>query len=240
MLLEVCASNYKSAYNAQKAGANRIELCSELAIGGITPSYGLLKLVTGMLEIPVFVLVRPRSGDFTYTEEEFEIIKANIELCKEFGVSGIVSGVLNSDNTIDINRTKELVELSKPLPFTFHRAFDWTPNAKEALEQLIEIGVNRVLTSGQEASSEKGLPLLIKLKEQAIGRIGILPGGGINSGNAELFKDNDFNEIHASASTSESTIDAPEITMNSTKFLSDNHLFYSETSKIQAILNAIK
>jgi copper homeostasis protein len=240
MLLEVCASNYKSAYNAQLAGADRIELCSELTIGGITPSYGLLKKVTGLLEISVFVLVRPRSGDFTYTEEEFEIMKANIELCKQLGVSGIVSGVLNIDNTIDVKRTQELVELSKPLPFTFHRAFDWTPNAEEALEQLIEIGVNRVLTSGQETSSEKGIDRLIKLQAQANKRITILPGGGINANNAKEFKNNGFLEVHASASTSKSTIVTPKISMNSIKFLSDDHIFYSDTSKIQAILNAVK
>lgn len=111
----------------KKPGADRIELCQELAIGGITPSYGLLKQVLDTLDIPVFVLIRPRSGNFTYSDAEFDIMKQNIQLCKDLGASGIVSGVLNIDNTIDIERTQELVELSKPLPFTFHRAFDWTP-----------------------------------------------------------------------------------------------------------------
>ena len=161
MIVEICANSYDSAYNAEKAGAHRIELCSELAVGGITPSYGLLKEVIENLNISVFVLIRPRGGNFVYSDTEFEIMKRDIKLCKDIGCQGIVSGVLNADKTIDINRTEELVELSKPLQFTFHRAFDKVANAKEALEQLIDLGVERVLTSGQETSAEKGLELLI-------------------------------------------------------------------------------
>jgi len=240
MLLEVCASNYQSAFNAQQAGADRIELCSELAVGGITPSFGLLKEVIDTLDIPVFVLIRPRSGNFTYSDAEFEIMKKNIELSKELGVSGIVSGVLNRDNSIDIERTKVLVNLANPLPFTFHRAFDWAPDPTEALEQLIELGVDRVLTSGQAANSEKGLGLLNKLRIQAKGRISILPGGGINSSNAAIFKASGFNEIHASASNSNETIAQPEISMNSMSFLSDTKEFYSDPEKIAAILSSVR
>ena len=200
MLLEICANSYQSAKNAQDAGAHRIELCSELSVGGITPSYGLLKEVIDTLSIAVFVLIRPRSGNFTYSEEEFDIMKHDIQLCKNLGCAGIVSGVLNKDNTIDIERTQELIELSKPLEFTFHRAFDCVENPQEALEQLINLGVERVLTSGLEASAEKGLELLKQLKEHVNGRITILPGSGINIQNAKLFKDAGFLEIHLSAS----------------------------------------
>ena len=200
MKLEICANSYQSALNAQKAGAHRIELCSELSVGGITPSYGLLKQVIDTLSIAVFVLIRPRSGNFTYSEEEFDIMKHDIQLCKNLGCAGIVSGVLNKDNTIDIERTQELIELSKPLEFTFHRAFDCVENPQEALEQLINLGVERVLTSGLEASAEKGLELLKQLKEHVNGRITILPGSGINLQNAKLFKDAGFLEIHLSAS----------------------------------------
>ena len=126
MKLEICANSYQSASNAEKAGAHRIELCAELAVGGITPSYGLLKKVMHDLTIPVHVLIRPRSGDFTYSDAEFQIMKENILICKELGVTGIVSGVLKLDNTIDIERTKELVAVAKPMNFTFHRAFDWS------------------------------------------------------------------------------------------------------------------
>jgi len=229
MLLEICANSYQSAKNAQEAGAHRIELCQELSVGGITPSYGLLKQVKNTLSIPVFVLIRPRSGNFVYSEEELDIMKHNIQLCKNLGCEGIVSGVLNDDNTINIERTKELIELSKPLKFTFHRAFDCVKNPKDALEQLIGLRVDRVLTSGQETSAEKGLNLLNELKEQAKGRITILAGGGINSDNAKLFKDVGLIEIHASASS----------TIKSDESLFSAPLTYSDTEKIKAILDAI-
>lgn len=229
MKLEICANSYQSALNACDAEAHRIELCQELSVGGITPSYGLLKQVTDTLSIPVFVLIRPRSGNFVYSEEEFDIMKHNIQLCKNLGCKGIVSGVLQKDNTIDIEKTKELVELSKPLQFTFHRAFDCVENPFKALEQLIDLDIDRVLTSGQETSAEKGLNLLKQLNEQANGRIIILAGGGINSDNAKLFKDIGIKEIHASASTK---IDAD-------KSLFSSPLTYSDPIKIKAILDAI-
>lgn len=239
MTLEICASNYQSALNAQEAGAHRIELCQELAIGGITPSYGLLKQILDTLSIPVFVLIRPRSGNFTYSEAEFDIMKQNIQLCKDLGASGIVSGVLNSDNTIDIERTKELIELTSPLPFTFHRAFDWTPKPVRAMYSLIEIGVDRILTSGQQPAAEKGLELLMKLKDKAENRITILPGGGINSKNASLFKEQGFTEIHASASTIETVSETPRVSMNSEKFLSDTNIYYSDKENIQSIIQSL-
>jgi copper homeostasis protein len=200
MLLEICANSYQSAKTAQTAGAHRIELCQELSVGGLTPSYGLLKNVINQLTIPIFVLIRPRSGDFVYAESEFDIMKQDISLCKEFGVQGIVSGVLNKNKTIDVVRTKELVELSRPLPFTFHRAFDELDNPIQGLNELIGLGVDRVLTSGQESSAVDGLPLLMQLNEIARGRLTILPGAGINAKNAAVFKTKGFAEIHASAS----------------------------------------
>jgi len=125
MIVEVCANSLESALNAQKAGADRIELCAELAVGGLTPSFGLLQLVREHISIPVNILIRPRSGDFTYSHLEFEIMKKDIALCRELGFDGIVSGVLSKDFNLDYERTKELIEVSGPLQFTFHRAFDW-------------------------------------------------------------------------------------------------------------------
>tara|TARA_B100000809_G_scaffold261901_1_gene311720 strand:- start:197 stop:904 length:708 start_codon:yes stop_codon:yes gene_type:complete len=200
MLLEICANSYQSAKNAQIAGAKRIELCSELSIGGMTPSYGLIKQVIEELEIETFVLIRPRSGNFYYSEAEFKIIKKDIQICKDIGCHGIVSGVLNEDNTIDVIRTQALIELSKPLAFTFHRAFDVVPNPKEALEQLINLGAFRILTSGQHPKAIDGLDNLKALKEQAKNRITLLVGSGINSQNAKTFIDAGFEELHASAS----------------------------------------
>ena len=164
MNLEICTNSYQSAINAEKAGAQRIELCSELAVGGITPSYGLIKQVVNTLQIPVHVLIRPRSGNFTYSDDEFNIMKQDIQLCKELGCQGIVSGILNIDNTIDIERTQELAILIKPLSFTFHRAFDWVINPFEALKVLNNLGVDRILTSGQNTSAEKGVERLKELK----------------------------------------------------------------------------
>lgn len=229
MTLEVCTNSYQSTLNAQNSGAHRVELCSELSVGGITPSYGLLKQVMDTLTIPVCVLIRPRSGNFVYSEVEFDIIKHNIQLCKNLGCAGIVSGVLNHDNTIDIERTKELVELSKPLEFTFHRAFDCVKNPSEALEQLIDLGVERVLTSGLETSAEKGIDILKQLNDQAEGRIIILAGGGISATNAHQFKEVGLTEIHSSAS---STIEADDS-------LFSEPLTFSDPKKIKALLNAI-
>ncbi len=240
MILEICASNYQSALNAQTAKANRIELCSELAIGGITPSYGLVKQTLETLSIPVFILIRPRSGHFTYSEAEFNIMQHNIELFKKMGCSGIVSGISNIDNTIDVERTKALIEIAKPLPFTFHRAFDWTPNPTEALEQLIAIGADRVLTSGQGSSGEEHIDLLIELKNIARNRITILACGGVNAANAKTFKSNGFNEIHASASIMNDVIEMPKVKMNSEKHFKENIEVVSDTTKIKNIVEVIK
>ena len=200
MKLEICANSYQSVMNAQDSGAQRVELCAELSVGGITPSYGFLKKVSEETSIPVNVLIRPRSGNFHYSEEEFSLMKDNIKLCKELGFNGIVSGVLNSDNSIDIARTKELIKLTKPLSFTFHRAFDCVENSKKALEILIDLGVDSILTSGKKEKAAQGIELLKELKQLAKRRIIILPGSGINSDNAQLFKEAGFREIHSSAS----------------------------------------
>lgn len=199
MQLEVCANSYQSALNAQIAGAHRVELCKQLNIGGITPDMNVVKKVLETISIPVFILIRPRNGDFVYSKKEFERMKQNILLGKNLGCQGIVSGVLNSDNTVDIERTKELIELTRPLPFTFHRAFDSVSRPLMALQQLIDLGVDRVLTSGQEKTAVEGISMLKQLKTAAKDRIIILPGGGVNPENAALFKKNNFSEIHSSA-----------------------------------------
>ena len=229
MVLEICANSYDSAINAEKFGANRIELCSEISNGGITPSYGMLTQVIEDISIPAFVLIRPRSGNFVYSNQEFEIMKQNIILCKNLGYQGIVSGVLTSSNSIDLKRTRVLVELARPLKFTFHRAFDCVEAPEIALSQLCELGIDRVLTSGQAPTAEAGLKQLKRLQKKSFGKIILLPGGGINSNNVAQFKSAGFIEIHASASSkklSKSPLFASEIT-------------YSDPDKIKAILNEI-
>ena len=194
MIIEVCAESYEYAVKAEKAGADRIELCKDLHLDGLTPEYECAKRTIDTLNIPVFILIRPREGDFIYSDEEFELMKQDIVKFKEMGCKGIVSGVLNYDNSIDIKRTKELVELSRPLEFTFHRAFDIIINPLKEIEKLIEIGVDRVLTSGQKNKAIEGLDLLLELKNISKNRIIIMPGGGIKKNNINLLLF--FKEIH--------------------------------------------
>ena len=196
MIVEVCANSYESAINAEVGGANRIELCKDLQLDGLTPDYEIAKKTINELNIPVFILIRPREGDFNYSNEEFELMKADIVKFKEMGCKGIVSGVLNDDKTIDLERTKELVKLTRPLEFTFHRAFDVVSDPFKEIEKLIELGIDRVLTSGQEERAVDGLDLLETLHKIAKNRIKIMPGSGINKSNIVNFKK--FKEIHGS------------------------------------------
>ena len=194
MIIEVCAESYEYALKAEKAGANRIELCKDLHLDGLTPDYESAKKTIDSLNIPVFILIRPREGDFIYSNEEFELMKQDILKFKEMGCKGIVSGVLNSDNSIDLKRTKELVKLSKPLEFTFHRAFDVVLKPLKEIENLIKINVDRVLTSGQKENAIDGLELLKRLKNKSNNKIIVMPGGGITKLNFTKF--DCFNEIH--------------------------------------------
>lgn len=214
MYLEVCAATYESVVNAQKAGAYRIELCQNLDVGGLTPSAELIKTVITQLDLPVFVLIRPRSGDFVYNNEEFETMLESIEMAKFYGCQGIVSGVLNSNNEIDNERTKALIEKSFPLPFTFHRAFDHAKNPLASIELIKSLGARRVLTSGQAVSAELGIDLLNQLKGFDGPDFNVLPGGGINPSNAQLFKVNGFQEIHASGISRDRTPSTPNNEMS--------------------------
>ena len=196
MIIEVCAESYEYAVKAEKAGADRIELCKDLHLDGLTPDYESSKRTIDKLDIPVFILIRPRGGDFIYSHEEFELMKRDILKFKKMGCKGIVSGVLNDDNTIDIKKTKELVELSRPLEFTFHRAFDKVNNPLNEIENLIELGIDRILTSGQKEKAIDGLVLLKQLNSISKNRIKIMPGSGINKSNIVNFIN--FEEIHGS------------------------------------------
>ena len=196
MIIEVCAESYEYALKAEKAGADRIELCKDLHLDGLTPDYETAKKTIDSLNIPVFILIRPREGDFIFSDEEFDLMKYDIIKFKEMGCKGIVSGVLNSDNSIDLKRTKELVQLSKPLDFTFHRAFDIVKNPLHEIENLIRLGVDRILTSGQKEKAMDGLVLLQQLNSISKNRVIIMPGSGISNTNFKKFSS--FNEIHGS------------------------------------------
>ncbi|MGS2741518.1 copper homeostasis protein CutC [Sinomicrobium sp. M5D2P17] len=241
MLIEICANSFLSASNAQLAGADRIELCTELAVGGITPSYGLIKKVTEELDIPVYVLIRPRSGNFCYDDAEFDIMKRDIEFCREIGCAGIVSGVLTRENDLDAERTGELVNISGSLPFTFHRAFDWVDHPLETADRLHNLGVKRILTSGQKSTAFEGMDMLIKLQKHCQGHPAIMPGGGVNVDNITDFLESGFREIHFSATTFRQVLsETPKISMNSLKFQDETAIAYSDIDKIEAIISKLQ
>jgi len=201
MLLEVCVDSPDAALTAQSCGADRIELCAGLDCGGITPSPGLLQLVRDKLALPLQVLIRPRAGDFCYTEREFETMLRDITYARQIGANGVVCGVLLPDGTIDVARTAMLVEAARPLSFTFHRAFDFARDPVQALESVVDTGADRLLTSGQSRSAILGIPLIRKLLARAKGRIIVMPGGGISSQNVHLLMEKtDATELHLSAS----------------------------------------
>lgn len=180
---EVAVDSLESALIAQDCGADRIELCADLGIGGITPSPGMIQLACERLHIPVRVIIRPRRGDFLYTDAEFEVMRRDIEAAKSAGAQGAVFGVLLKDGQVDCERTGQLVNAARPLSVTFHRAFDMCRDPRAALAELIDLGVDTLLTSGQAPSADEGLPLIVELVEWAAGRITIMPGAGIHPDN---------------------------------------------------------
>lgn len=179
MIIEACVENYSEALAAKNAGANRIELCENLAVGGTTPSFGTIKLCCSGLKIPVVTMIRPRGGNFVYTDQEFEIMQADVEICRNLGSSAIVFGFLTKNNEIDTERTKMLVQLAQPLKTVFHKAFDEVPDPFEALEQLVDSGISRILTSGTKNTALEGQEILRKLIDRAAGRIAIVVAGGV-------------------------------------------------------------
>ncbi|MDO4781892.1 MAG: copper homeostasis protein CutC [Capnocytophaga felis] len=239
MVFEICASSFESARNAQLAGANRIELCSELGVGGVTPSFGLIKKVMDELSIENCVLIRPRSGDFTYTDEEFDVMLRDIVLCKELGCKGVVTGVLNPDNTIDEERTKRLMEASGTMDFIYHRAFDCVPNPTEAIKLLKKLGVKRILTSGGKKSAVEGLPLLKELNALAEEKITIMPGGGINPQTILKIKEAGFNEVHFSGTIFEKSESQLPFSFNTASFLDESVRPISGIEQIKLIINAM-
>ena len=196
--LEVCANSVQSAINAQIAGAKRIELCENLFIGGTTPSYGCIKTTRERVDIAINILIRPRIGDFLYSDIEFEQIKNDILVAKQLGVNGIVCGILLPNGEVDTERTDELVELSKPLTFTFHRAFDFTPDPYKALEDIIKTGATHILTSGQKNKAADSVDLLCELVKKAANRVAIMPGSGINADTIKRIVNTGANEFHMS------------------------------------------
>ncbi len=212
MFFEIACFNLESCLIAQKAGAHRIELCENYKAGGITPSENLIIDARKNLQIPLFVMIRPRGGNFIYSDAEFQKMKLEIQFCKQNKCDGIVFGILNSENKVDKIRCKELIELAKPMRCTFHRAFDEIENPDEALEDVISCGFSRILTSGKQKTVTQGCALIQQLITIANRRIIIILGGGIRSSNISEIKEKiNAAEFHSSAIISGETADETEI-----------------------------
>jgi len=197
--IEACVESREAAVAAARGGAHRIELCADLAVGGVSPGSATLAACVSHLSIPVFVMVRPRPGDFHYSAAEHTEMLDEVRRVKDAGAQGIVTGTLRPDATIDAERTRDLIAAARPLPVTFHRAFDECRDAARALETLIGLGASRVLTSGGAATAPEGAATIAKLVRLAVGRIGILAGGGINGDNvAALVQASGVREVHLS------------------------------------------
>lgn len=198
-VLEVCIDSADSAIEAEKGGATRLELCGNLIIGGTTPTIALLDLVKKVVTIPVNVLIRPRFGDFCYTDLEFEQIKDEVIQAKEHGADGVVIGILKPDGALDVERMKVLVDLAKPMHVTLHRAFDVCNDPMETLHQVKELGINTILTSGQKQTCVQGKELIAELVRASENKVEILVGSGLNAGNIEeMIKDTGASAYHLS------------------------------------------
>jgi len=200
MTIEICCNSIQSAINAQQGGADRIELCQNLSEGGTTPSYSTIRFCTQILKMNTFVLIRPRAGNFFYSDLEYDIVKEEVLLCKELKANGVVVGFLQDDFSIDTKKTSEIVQLAYPMEVTFHRAFDICNDWKISVNEIIDCGCQRILTSGLAKNVTEGAPLLKEIRQFAENRIQIMAGCGVNSQNlAEIAKITGIREFHSSA-----------------------------------------
>ena len=208
VVLEICVESTDRAIAAERGGAHRIELCSDLSCGGLTPSAGLIDATRQQVRIPIHVLIRPRAGDFCYSSPEFEIMQRDIRAAKELRVDGIVLGILNETEQVDISRTRTLVELARPLPVTFHRAFDLCrdKDGNACLEAVIQTGAARILTSAGKDRVVDGITRIANLVRASEKRIAIMPGGGVNAENVQqILQQTGAPEIHASLGSADAT-----------------------------------
>ncbi len=197
--IEICVDSVESAVNAQAAGANRIELCNSLFEGGTTPSSGIVSSARENLSIDLHVIIRPRGGDFLYSDLEYDIMRRDIDICGEYGVDGIVIGMLRPDGEIDVERTAKLIDLARPMTATFHRAFDMCADPLHGLQDVISSGSSRLLTSGQNNLAVEGIELIKKLVQKAGTKLIIMPGSGINESNIEqIARSTGATEFHLS------------------------------------------
>jgi copper homeostasis protein len=205
-VLEICVESVDRAVAAERGGAHRVELCTDLSSGGITPSAGLMQVARQNLSIPIHVLIRPRIGDFVYSPREIQIMEHDITMAKQLGMNAVVLGLLDDKRRVDVDRTARLVALAHPLPVTFHRAFDFCQDRSSSLEEVIQTGAARLLTSGGEARAMEGLAGLASLVKAAASRIVVMPGGGIGVDDiVPLLQRTAAREIHTSLRTASAT-----------------------------------
>ncbi|MCB0805214.1 MAG: copper homeostasis protein CutC [Bacteroidales bacterium] len=242
--LEVCTANVDSALAAQKGGAHRIELCDNLPEGGTTPSAGMIKRIKNVINIDIYVMIRPRGGDFYYSELEFKVMMDDIRFCREHGVDGVVIGCLNRNGTVNKPKTKQLIEYAWPMRVTFHRAFDLTPDPLAAMEDIIECGADRILTSGQKNTAPEGSSLIRDLVKGADKRIIIMPGSGINETNIlDLKAKTGATEFHMTGKTlinSQMEYRKELVQMGSSEDISAYKLMVSSEEKIRKVVSLLK
>ena len=243
MLIEACVDSVSSAIAAEKGGAKRIELCDALETGGITPSAAKIQLCVERLTIPVIVLIRARGGDFLYGDTTTEEMLRDITLAKSFGAHGVAIGALLADGTIDVPRTQAMIDAARPMEVVFHRAFDGTPDPFAALETLVELGVQRVLTSGQAPTALEGVDILRHLVQAAKGRITILAGGGVNEENATaIVKGSGVSELHIRGTTavaSGMTYKRPGFDLTK-PLMPDNVRSVTDAARVRATVEAVR
>ena len=241
MTIEVCAYSLESCINAQAGGAGRIELCGGLGEGGTTPSAGLIEVVREHVQILLYVMIRPRGGDFVYDVFEEEIMKKDIALAKKLGADGVILGILHADGQVNIERTKALVDFAYPLKVTFHRAFDLTPDPVKALKAVIETGAERILTSGQKPTAIQGIELLKRLSKEAGQSIEIMAGGGVNHNNAAALKEAGVHALHLTAKAfrpGRQKYFPSDISMAG-EIPDERSVLYSDLNLIEAIVQAV-
>ena len=242
MQVEVCAFSIESCLNAQRAGAHRVELCGGLYEGGTTPSYGLIERARAVLSIHLYVMIRPRGGDFCYDEDELAVMRSDIQVAKKLGADGVVFGILLPNGEVDVHRTAELAELAKPMGVTFHRAFDMAIDPFEALEAVIQTGEKRILTSGQQNTAPEGQDLIQQLTQKAAGRIEIMAGSGVNAGNALLLAKTGVQALHLTGKATKPgamNYRKSAVSMASVLPSDEYEITYSNELKIKAVIDAI-
>ncbi len=240
--VEVCAYSLEAALTAQRAGAQRLELCASPPEGGTTPPAGLIRLVKAQTTLPVCVMIRPRGGDFCYSETEFEQMQADLDIAVHLGADGVVLGLLHPDGTVDVPRTHQLVEQAHPVPVTFHRAFDLAADLLDALEAIIETGCRRLLTSGGMPTAYEGRDTLAALAWQTRGRIELLAGSGVNAGNAAELLETGIDTLHLTGKStrpSAMTFRKPGLSMGGSAGFDEYEIQVADEAKIRAVVDIV-